>query len=387
MSMNKSDKGYKLPVPVIKLGDAVPTAISLIRDEMSGKQTGLFSRFSNLNAAIGKYFRPGNLVVISGLSGGAKSLLLNMLLQDFQHREDIVFEKELASSLYLGNKVVYEGSYTTKEGKVIDGKLYDSNLFHAYSGEVYLYGLNRWYDKEVIEIHFGLEMAPEIELIRTACNIMGTNFSHAVSSDRDKDGSYVKLTDESFSIYEKVLNRIGQKKQYYINVSGSIADFDETVCYIARLHPNATLVISIDHGFLVLKEEGHDDNRLVEQVAQYGHKWKTNFKALVFLIMQANNEIEKRTNKAEHYPKKSDIFNINRIWWAADYVLFIHIPKSLGITKYGPLELNTQELVHLSLIKGRNVPIGHTWFIDDLRHTRLLPASSKYFLPNKNKSL
>ena len=70
--------------------EAIKQALQVVLEERSDEQFGLYSPYNALNIAMGKYFRFNNVNLLAGLSGHAKSYMLNIWNDAFlQHREGI----------------------------------------------------------------------------------------------------------------------------------------------------------------------------------------------------------------------------------------------------------------------------------------------------------
>lgn len=339
-------------IPLIKTPrDVAVTAIRAVKEEASGVQLGLKTRFPGLNIAIGKYFRFKQVYSISGLSGHGKSILLNMLIQDF-----------LNPSLNL------------------DACVYD-----------------------YIVCHHAFEMNPEDEELRKASTKLQVSYNHLLSSEIDPTtGRYNKLTDAELVQLEEVLKEDVDKPIYYfdepcelkhiaLNVRSAINRYKtDTLSNEARLEryckkkgkkitdiidpdnpptldsiDNPKVVITIDHT-LLLKQAEHEKDILhtMRNLAKTAIALKKKGYLVIF-VGQFNNNIEKleRIRNVEvQYPVKSDIYAQGEIYNACDGVFTIHRAELLGILRYGKNRLKTDKLVHLQVLKMRFGKVGSIWF-------------------------
>lgn len=369
----------------IQIKSAATDAMNEIRVNRDESPQGLVTRYTKVNRSFPRIMRKGKIAVIAGLSGGGKSLFTNLILADFLSTHDIIFSEQTSKFIYPGDNILHKGTYNSPQYGSFNGELFDTGLIKLDDGRVLMYGANATYKETVIEIHIGFEMSPAEEILRTATNIMGRSMAHPFSSELDEDGKYELITDEIEAAYKEVVDVVSNKKQYYIKEIGTASALKNTVSELVNRNgtDGITYVISIDHALIMDKEDSADDGYLVEQVAKLAQYWKVSYNAIVIIVMQANNAIETRVKPAEHYPMKSDIYFVGKIWWCADYVYFLNIPKNYGIQYYGPLEIATNELVHLALLKGRAARLGHIYFQDKLDRTRLIEKPSSYFPTKK----
>ncbi|PHS35676.1 MAG: hypothetical protein COA82_03435 [Alkaliphilus sp.] len=365
---------------IIKTADAIPHAKQTILDERSGEQFGLFCRWDKLNVGILKYFRFSQVNFIAGRSGSGKSFLANMLREDFLDR---------SNTIYQNSKEINKGSkfYTAEDVDFLDigCKYYpDSRLIELPNGDLERRGINRRCDFEVVLIHFGFEMAPESEILRTVAGIMGVSYSELLSSKYNYDtGDYAVLSKEKMDCAFSIMDTMGKRREWYVPISGNVQQMDNTVDFIQGLNPDAKLVIFLDHTFLTKKLDESGDSELVQNLSNIAVKWRQTYHAMVNFVNQLNNKIEDDARKVKaslHYPGKSDIHFGSQMWWAADNVLVPHRPKLLGIQKYGVDKVSTDELIHLGLIKSRMGKEGDIWLREDLDHSRIHQSSQEYFM-------
>ena len=323
------------------------SAIQIVKEEATGRQLGLRSRFSKLNIAIGKYFRFKQVYAIAGLSGHGKSYFLNTLIQDF-----------LNPKLNLGVCV---------------------------------------YD--YIICHHSFEMNPEDEELRKASSKLGVSYNYLLSSEFEGN-KYNQLTDEQINELEAVLQQDVNKPLYYFdepcelkhlaaNVLAAIQAYKEKLfadkerlqgfCVKRGLEftdikspsdiPNPKVVITIDHTLLL--KQAKDEKEILHTMRNLA-KTAIALKKKGYLILfvgQFNNGIEKLErvkNHEVHYPTKSDIYAQGEIFNACDGVFTIHQPELLGILRYGKNQYITELLVHLQVLKMRFGKVGSIFFKNEL---------------------
>lgn len=365
----------------IRTSDAIDKAKQIIINERSGEQYGLLSRWHGLNVGMLKYFRFNQVTFIVGRSGSGKSFFANMLRQDLLDMTNTYYEHD--ENIYLGtSKISWEDNPALPEGTTY----YPESRMLVYPDKLEVRGTNRRYEFDVVLIHFGFEMAPESEILRTVANIMGISFGELMSSKYNKQfKKYDMLSIEQYECASSIMDSLGKRQEYYVPISGNIPQMDATIDFIANRHPNSKIIISLDHTFLTKKLDENNDSDLVQNLANHAVKWRQTYEAMVIMLNQLNNRIEEEsriTKRNLHYPTKADIHFGSQLWWAADNVIAIHRPKLLGINQYGVDKLNTEQLIHLAIIKSRMGVEGNVWLKDELFRSRMLEIGKSYFLPS-----
>lgn len=356
MSSKSTNNDY---VPILKTKkDVNQEALDQIQEERSGKQLGLYCRFSKLNIAVGKYWRFKKVILIAALSGHGKSALLNMILSDFLNKR-----------------------------------------------------LNGKFPEDVIIIHNTFEMMPVDEVLRTASSKVEKSTLHLLSSEykteevHDEKGNllgvrglgYNTVSDAEVDAVKNALEEDEDLPHYYFetptNVEGILANIK---CGIQRYKEDKSrelqvdieeiktpkTVVAIDHTLLISAEAGDNVIDTMTKIANMSIYLKKKG-AMVILIGQFNSEIEKAErikNLDLHYPIKSDIYAQAQLYNACDLVLTIHQPELLGIQQYGKNKLSTHLLVHLQTLKQRFGKVGSIWLQNAFEKGKLLevqPVSNK----------
>jgi replicative DNA helicase len=386
-----SDKSHYKGLRYIKSRDVIENTIEQVAKERSGKQFGVKCRYDGINKAMLRWFRFGRVAMLSGMSGSGKSYLLNKLRQDFLSKETINFGK---ANFYLGdeNKKLdltfdINGKYKVPRTEDYDkvGELYlESGLIKSLNGDIIQQGRNTDCEYDVVLAHFGYEMPPEDEQLRTCSDIMGKSYGFLMSSEWDKDlRDYNKLSDKDFNEVSSVLRSFANQQEYYVPFSGDVEEFKATCYEIAKRNPNKKLIITLDHTLLSKRLKEKNDSELQTSIALAVVELRQKLDAFIILLNQMNQNIESNEriiNPDSHYPGKKDIHLGAQIWWACDIVMMMHRPIVLGITKYGPNRLNTDHLIHVNIIKNRQGVIGDVFLKEDFSHVRIHYAKMKDFL-------
>ena len=327
----------------ITIDEAVEQAKAEMEAEMlaerHNEQLGLYCRYDKLNKVMTKYFRFDSVIMLAGLSGHAKSYLLNM------------FEMDFTDPSINGN-----------------------------------------FKQPIAILSFKWEMNAKDEVTRAVSSKYSQtsgkpiSYNYLLSSEWDREkGRYNAISDAELLLINKHTDALKGKPIYYVETAGSLTKLQYQVMVFLNEHPELaiyrkgklvgySLIITIDHTLLAKKEEKESDLQLQAETALVAIRLRKSYGAMVILLNQLNGEIEKaerRSNKALHYPVKTDVHCGNQIYWACDYVLISNMPEKLKITNYGIAGLNTKGLVHLSAIKVRRGSPADIFFEDELHKGQL----------------
>lgn len=320
---------HKLPVNILKFRTAEQVskeALETIDEERKGAQLGLYTRFETLNISAGKYFRFSNIYLFAGLSGHGKSAFLNMITSDF-------LDKEL-------NPVEFQ----------------------------------------VLHLHFCYEMKGSDEMLRETSGEFKKSYSYMLSSEYDKDTkTYNTVSDDEFNSYKEYIHKLGKRPVFYFETAGNLVQLYNTVEYFSKHYPTMKLIVSVDHTLLSLKLDEDSDISLMAETGKTAVLLKKHFGAMVLLLGQMNNNIEKierLKDKTLHFPMKGDIYAQGQVFNACDHVYIIHRPEMLRIERYGYSQKPTKSLIHLLKLKARHGRLGNVWFKEDFINGRILELTN-----------
>ncbi len=324
-------------LPVKHIGTSIKEAKDAINLERSGKQLGLFCRFSKVNRAMLKYWRFGQVTLIAGMSSGGKSTLLNILEDDFSNHE-------------LNGNCVYP----------------------------------------VIVLGFKYEMSGSDEVLRNVSGKMETSYSNLLSADyvhEDSNGKavYNTISDSEFEHISKKLDEMKDRKVFYVETNGNLNQLYETYLSMKLRYPDHKFVITIDHTLLSKKLDEKSDAELMQNTGLTAIRLRKDG-CMVILIGQLNGNIEeviRRENPMLHYPIKTDVHCGNQVFWACNNVILYHRPELLGIEKYGKEKRFTKNLIHLNCIKQRFGKIGSIWLQANFGKGRIDEPPKINVLPTK----
>lgn len=305
-------------------------ALQIIQAERSNQQLGLFTRYSKLNVAIGKYMRFGQVTCLAGASGHGKTFFLNMLINDF-----------------LSSK------------------------------------LNRDCVHDFIIPYHSFEMLPADDIIRTLSSKTGKSYHNLLSSEYN-GGSYNAVTDSEFEYYKSILEDEKEEPPlYYYEVPCTVSqikrNIKEAIAYHQEIKGTLNkprVVLPIDHTLLI--EQDENEGTILDTMSFLGKasiELKKDGHMIIFLG-QLNNNIEstERIRNSElHYPMKSDIYAQAQIFNACDNVWTLHRPELLNILNYGHFKLPTSKLVHFQIVKSRFGSVGSIWLENRLHEGKFVP--------------
>lgn len=320
-------------VPIIKTRQIINIeAKSRINQERSGKQLGLKSRFGGLNICLGKYFRFGQVTLIAGMSGHAKSALLNMLLEDFKNKE-----------------------------------------------------LNKAFTEDLIIIHNTFEMLPVDEVLRTISNKAEKSHLNLLSAEWNKTlNKYNTISNDEYEYISKLIDETEDDDHYYFeeptNISGLLKNILAGIKYYQEKYNKSEtvfpkVVVALDHTLLLNPDKNESNLDLMARLGKTA-VWLKKRGYMVLLVGQFNGEIEapeRIKNNQLHFPSKKDIYAQGQLYNACDNVLTIHMPEKLGILLYGLNMLVSNGLIHLQIIKQRFGEIGSVWLKNELNKGKMTP--------------
>lgn len=336
--------------------------------ERSGVQTGLMTRWVKLNRAFLKYLRFETIYTLAGASGSGKSYIANMIRSDFTDIEDIVLHKSKFSPAII--------EHLLTKGEFIEESSYIVRL-----------ALNRDLPFVPLFIHYSYEMNPHKEMTRTIATMTGYSYAYLLSSEvvgmKGHDYIYNVVSDEEKFMVDTLLDEIGRKTNVFsFSKALTLREMYETVYTITNAYTYSTrygkpikVIVSLDHTLLSAQEGPTDDQILQDDTIRTLIKIRQDFGCMILPIVQLNSGLEddkRRMNKNLHYPTKKDLYRGGQLYQGSDYIIVFQMPSKVGIGLYGPDEIPTQNLIHGSIIKGRDGIDGQIWFNNQLHQGRIV---------------
>ena len=222
-----------------------------------------------------------------------------------------------------------------------------NQLIEDFTGD-----LNKDFIKPIRILHFGFEMSPEDEIIRTASRKLKTSYDELLSLEKKIDPQLYERFKEFTKTYRPPIDFASQ--------TGTLEQITETMQRYKEKYYDHKIIFSIDH--ILLVEESRADGEIVLMGDVINYFIKTiDDDSMVIILSQLNADIEE-TRRIErpslHYPKKKDIHGSKKLYHGSDAVIVIHQPALLDIEYYGPTEVPTTNLVAFHLIKYRFGKLG-----------------------------
>jgi replicative DNA helicase len=333
-------------LPIFNIKAANAAALKIIEEERSGKQLGLYSRWSNINRGFSKYFRFGLNTLIAGGSGSGKSTLLNNIIQDFT-----AFE-------YL---------------KDLDGNIIQEPI-------------NAFYKDKLVHLHFAFEMSAHNEILRMLSSQMLVSYTELLSSQIQQDNeSFGRLSDNQYELVKVLMDMNKRRPILFCELPGNIYQIYETIAYVYKEYKakfgtdDFKLSISLDHTLLTDKLDERNSMEIIANLGKIFIKVRKDFNALSIILSQFNGDIEsplRKTNPVFHYPIKEDIYGSKEIYFAMDNVVLAHNPSKLNLLAYGTLKYDTRQLIHFLIEKQRFGNTGSLWMRSDFKNSRFLEYES-----------
>lgn len=345
--------------------DMAGMAMASVNEEIDDTGVRLLSRWEQLNRGMLRGFRTKTLAALVGASGSGKSHILGQMKTDFTDMEPLVISTD-----GLSKKLV---EHLTTIGEFQD------------EGEILVRPpINVATTKPILLIHFGFDMHPSVEMLRTVGSVCGYSYEYLLSSSGTKISagqySYNKLSEEEVLVVRRVLKAYSEQRKNIITIRqvGTAQQMLQTVDYYAHLYKDHAIVVMIDHALLVGKSSpSQSDQHLMDGQIKVWKDMRDYYDALVIPLAQMNSDIEddrRRLTPNLHFPVKSDIYMGGQFYQGCDFVFMAFMPASIGISQYGPSKLPTTNLLHLSMIKSRHGKTGHAWLYNGLECGKILNA-------------
>ena len=377
MNMDSQVKKQEEPISIssndiVKLSDTAFFTLTEIEQEASGLQYGLYSRFPNLNAAVLKYFRFGNIYAIGGPSSHGKSYLSNHLLFDFTDRTKIVVPLSKIKD-HIADYILQHGMFTEEKG----------HLVH--------HPINESFNVPTITIYCGYEVDFTKENVRTLSALTGFGYDYILSSKVNEEirktkkiYEYNQLTDDELTASKTVLEAYlsTRKSTFFVKrpqKMSQLHNYCKTIYqYYKQKRPDVKLILFIDHILLSVAERPQDESfKMMNSAIKTLMDIRADCNALIVPLYQFNSDIEspaRTTNPALHIPIKSDIYMGGQFYQGCDFIFGAMMPEKLGITKFLPKGYPTENLFFMQLMKARFGQTGGINLYNDLAHGKFKRA-------------
>ena len=287
-------------VSVKHISDAAQDALNTIHIARTSGHPVLLCRHSKVNKLLLGGWQFDKTYVIGARSGSGKSSYLNMLYQDFLNPQ-----------------------------------------------------LNGNYPVPFRILHFALEMSASDEVLRSTSGYSKTPYRDLLSADH-------QLDDEKYNHSRQVLERLAHQNMYFVEDSLTVNQIKDTIMDFHSME-QGQLIVGIDHTLLARRFDERSEVELITNLSHTMLQVRKTTGCMMIPIVQFNDEIESPENirnKYFHYPRKRYFHGSKAIWHDADFVFGLHVPEKLGISKYGPNDYFTKDVLFMHFLKGRFVEDG-----------------------------
>lgn len=285
MTQETDSQSYR-GLPVKHSGAALGDAIVYLKKRMSGAEKSLDTGFSKLNKALTAGLDWNKIFTIAGMSGGGKSITLELIKE---------------------------------------------NIIH----------LNSEVDFDVLS--FDLEMPAQDQALRLLSNKLSLSREELLSLEEP-----LKL-DKLMDI-EASASELKDRPVYVVETPGTSSEIYSTIMDFIVTRKLAErqrgLIVTIDHILLTKGGTGEGEKEIIDNLCKMFVQLKKEcinmkVKIIIMMLSQLNRDIESKErvlNPKIHYPNKNDLFAASSIYYSSDYVLVTHKPSLIsGIDHfYGP---------------------------------------------------
>jgi replicative DNA helicase len=272
--------------------------LEYIKDRKSGKIKSLKTSLANFNNALMNGVSIGDIITIAGSSGSGKTMILNMLEEDY-------------------------------------------------------FNLNP--EMDIAVLNFNFEMQGRRLVGRKLSRRFNKSLKSIYSSNTDMPQN--NISDEGVKKVEEYLKSNKDRQVYYCEVTGTIDQVENTITQFTAANPDKWVVVTLDHSGLIKKLGSRNNVDHMYDVMLMFNNMKKQHKISFVVVSQLNRGMEsddRKLNPEIHYPTRSDIWGSDAVYIYSDLVLIIDRPEMRGIVQYGPDRLPVTEMMYAHYIKIRD---------------------------------
>lgn len=301
-------------VNIKTISKAVDEEIEYIEKRFLGQEKSLLTPWAKFNKASMNGIEFGTIITIAGVSGHAKTTIVNLL----------------------------------------ETGLFDCNPDINFS-----------------VLSFNFEMASRRLVGRKFSNKTKKSVKQLYSADKDNPIDQSVIDD-----LKKIGNDLRKYHIWYADMPGTADEIGEAILAFSQLEENQDrrFIVTLDHSILVKKSLGGDERSTLVDLASMFNKIKKILPVSFIILSQLNGNIEmpdRRDNPMLHYPTKSDVFGSSALYMFSDLVLISHIPEKLKIREYGPERIPTKDVIfwHFDKVREGEPFIAKMW--NNLKHNEI----------------
>lgn len=285
--------------------EVAASEIQIIKDRLNKKIKSLLTPWKCVNVAGLNGVSWGYIVLIGGMSGCGKTLLVNQL---------------------------------------------ETGLIELNEEEFHVLSLN-------------YEMTAERLIGRKLSAFLGKSTKQLYSADTENPTANISEADIKKA--EEYLTSLENNNVYYQDIAGTVDDIERQI----RNHftnniknPDIGMVVILDHSLLVKGKSSDDAKEILYALGDRCSLLKKQYKIIFIIITQLNRniEVEERRSIQDsklsfHYPIKSDISSADALYQHSDIVMILHRPFQLNLPFYGPEKLPSKSTnVYAHFLKTRD---------------------------------
>lgn len=191
----------------------------------------------------------------------------------------------------------------------------------------------------------------------------------------------LKLTEETLNKAKIEAQKIAKYPIYYVDTYGSVSEIADTIDFFQNsIAKDKWLIVIIDHTLLVKGDSSSSERSTIVDLEKVLIGAKKVGKTSIIQISQMNRNIESSeriNNNANHYPQRGDLSSSDAVFQASDYVIVVHRPEMLGISRYGPSNLPVKETVFMHFLKNREGEVKILKFQNQLKYNNLVESEEE----------
>jgi replicative DNA helicase len=292
-------------VDLITFEKAVENSLKLVKDRQKGEIIGAKCRWPKINNLLGGSWQKGCQYVIGGQPGTGKTVLADILVDDFTNKE-------------LNNH-------------------------------------------KIIVIFWNFEMSSQKQVLRIISNKIEMTVNDMMSAESP-------ITSDEYQRIENIAQSMKDKNIYFVDIPAKPSEIKGKIEHIVNTNPDSHIINILDHSLLTRKEKDSDGPReLIGDVSKTFMFIKKKFGCTNILFSQVKREVDSHERaKESHMPRITDLVWCSEMEHDADVIMFISNPKKHGIKEFEGH--NTQNMLLLNIAKNRDGKVGVVLMRENLKY-------------------
>ena len=184
------------------------------------------------------------------------------------------------------------------------------------------------------------------------------------------------MQDSEFEQIKHHAKLIEKYPIYYVDRPGTVDEIKNTIDYFhKKFVPKGTwIVIILDHTLLTKNKQGQKERETLYELQRVFMEAKKVGKTTIIQLSQMNREIESSeriNNPSLHFPMRRDLFGSDSIFQISDYVIVLHRPELLQISRYGPSKKPVENIIYMHFLKVREGEPKIFTFYNNLKYNSI----------------